>query len=1048
MSKNQVYQQNFEAEIRSLNPEQSVAVSTIEGPVLVIAGPGTGKTQILAARIGMILLKTDTRAQNILCLTFTDNGRVEMRNRLFKLIGPDAYRVHIHTFHSFCNMVIQENLSYFGKLGLEPLSELEEMELLHRLIDGIEAGNKLKRYKGEIYYDWSRLKELFTFMKKEAWPPDYLLGKITDYLAEIPERPEFRYKRGVGKFKAGDLNQRLVDIELDRMETLAAGVSLFPKYDRLMQEASRYTFEDMILWVLKAFRENANLLADYQERYLYFLVDEFQDTSGSQNQLLDQLIQYWEKPNVFVVGDDDQSIFSFQDANVANIREFAHKFGNDLCKVVLKENYRSTQAILDAAKILITHNQDRIIKDDPNLTKDLIAANPLLQHIRTKPDLTEYQTPLAETMGVAEHIENLIHDGVSPADIAIIYRNHRQGDELANFLGKKKIALNIRRKLNILELPFVRKVIRIMEYISLESTIPYSGEELLFEILHYDFFRIRPVEIARISSRVNLRHTEDNREKQTLRKAISEPFRTLTPSLFDPADGNKINHTGLVLDSLVGRVKDITLQQFFEDLIRECGILGYIMQSPEKIWLMQVLQSLFDFIKEENGKDPEMGLTRLVNIFRLMDKNNISVNLEKVISSEEGVNMVTAHGSKGSQFGHVFIIGCNKSIWDDENLRGKTGFRFPDNLYASHSLADSLEESRRLFYVAMTRAKTHLHLSWPTHNNNGKELERSAFVSEVMENIPEVSKAIVDETRMTENIARQFREDEPPQIELLESRFIDQLLKNYSLSVTHLNNFLDCPIKFYYQSLIKVPSAKNESMTFGSAVHHALQRLFEKMKERQHVFPAKDELIGFFAWYMQINRECFTNEQFARRMEYGKKILPEFYDFYLKGWNKTVIVEKSINNIEVNGVPLNGKLDKLEFDGQQVNVVDYKTGKYEEALKRLHPPDDKNPLGGHYWRQAVFYKILLDNDHTNNWEAISSEFCFVEPVKNEYKTEKVLITRVDLDIVTRQITETWDKIRRHEFHTGCGKKDCHWCNFVRDNQMELSLSEMAAGEEE
>ena len=177
MIQNNKTTQNFTTAYEKLNPEQKLAVDTIEGPVLVNAGPGTGKTQILATRIGNILLQTDINPENILCLTYTDNGAVEMRNRLLKIIGNPAYKVQIHTFHSFCNEIIQDNLAYFGALNLEPIGDLEEIELFYELIDKIPNDNVLKRLRGEIYYEKNRLKNLFSLMKKEAWEPAYIISK-------------------------------------------------------------------------------------------------------------------------------------------------------------------------------------------------------------------------------------------------------------------------------------------------------------------------------------------------------------------------------------------------------------------------------------------------------------------------------------------------------------------------------------------------------------------------------------------------------------------------------------------------------------------------------------------------------------------------------------------------------------------------------------------------------------------------------------------------------------------------------------------------------
>src|SRR5215218_7435983 len=170
----------FEHEYSRLNERQRQAVDKIEGPVMVIAGPGTGKTQILAARIGKILLDTDTAPSNILCLTYTDAGVVAMRRRLADFIGPDAYKVHIHTFHAFCNEVIQENLSLFDKVFMDPISDLERIELFRQLIDSFPKNHPLKRYRGDVYYEINNLQSLFSTMKREGWTPEFIDNKIDE----------------------------------------------------------------------------------------------------------------------------------------------------------------------------------------------------------------------------------------------------------------------------------------------------------------------------------------------------------------------------------------------------------------------------------------------------------------------------------------------------------------------------------------------------------------------------------------------------------------------------------------------------------------------------------------------------------------------------------------------------------------------------------------------------------------------------------------------------------------------------------------------------
>src|SRR5580658_10899661 len=225
----------FQEEYRKLNVQQRLAVDSIEGPVMVIAGPGTGKTQILAARIGKILLETDTAPGNILCLTYTDAGAIAMRRRLLTFIGPDAYKVHIHTFHSFCNDIIQENLPLFEKTVLDPISELERIQFFKVLIDGWPKNHPLKRYRGDVYYEMGNLQNLFSTMKREGWTPEYIYEKINQYLDELPFKDEYIAKRATKDFKKGDVRTDKIAEEKERMDKLRAAVREFKPFQELMR---------------------------------------------------------------------------------------------------------------------------------------------------------------------------------------------------------------------------------------------------------------------------------------------------------------------------------------------------------------------------------------------------------------------------------------------------------------------------------------------------------------------------------------------------------------------------------------------------------------------------------------------------------------------------------------------------------------------------------------------------------------------------------------------------------------------------------------------
>ena len=1038
-------QQQFNDIYAQLNPQQKIAVDSIEGPVMVIAGPGTGKTQILSARIGKILLETDAAPENILCLTYTDAGALAMRKRLQKMIGSDAYRVQIHTYHSFCNDVIQDNLSLFEKNNLDPISELERTQLFKKLIDAFPKNHPLKRYRGDVYFEINNLQKLFSNIKREGWTIDYLIKSIDNYINDLPNRDEYIAKKAVGAFKKGDVRTDKIIAEAEIMDKLKAAILEFENFQTLMKRANRYDFDDMINWVINAFEQNENLLRRYQEQYQYILVDEYQDTSGTQNKLVELLISFWDVPNVFVVGDDDQSIFRFQGANVENMEHFIRKYDKDLLKIVLTNNYRSTQKILDSSKTIIEKNNERLVNKISGLSKNLVASNTSINTLQTPLSIHQYQTQKHEMIGITLAVETLIKSGIQPGNIGVIYKENKYGDELTRFFNLKEIPVYSKRNVNIFEIPLAKKIILLLKYLSAEHDIPFGGDEMLFEILHFDWWGIPAIEVAKLS--VEVADKQFGADKTSIRKLLIEKSNAPQRDLFQQPFNEAAKNASVVLESLISDVPNVTLQSLVELIIQKTGLLNYILNSNEKHWHLQVLTGLFDFIKEESRRNTQMQLEDIVTIIELMQKEEIKLPLVQISGNEKGVNLLTAHGSKGLEFKYVFFAGCNSGSWEKKR-KPNNGYRLPDTIFET-TTADvkttDAEELRRLFYVALTRAETNLQLSYAQFQDNGKELEPSKFVVEIAEE-HELSTDVISlpTTVTTEFEILLLSKSLMPEIAKAETDFIDTLLDKFTMNVTALNNYLNCPLQFYYNNLIRVPSGKNESTEFGSAVHHALEQLFQKMQDNsQQQFPDKAVFIADFDFYMKRNRESFTKEQFNRRIEYGHEVLANYYDKYSNSFNKIVAIERSIKNVVVQGVPLKGKLDKLEFDGKSVNVVDYKSGNYENALSKLKPPHDKEPNGGSYWRQAVFYKILVDNYQSKDWKVVSTEFDFIEPdKKKKYQKEKIIISAADIETVTNQITTTWQKIQNREFYKGCGEEDCKWCNFVKTNNLSILSEEI------
>jgi len=550
-------ERKFAEEFEKLNEKQQLAVNNIEGPVMVIAGPGTGKTQILASRIGKILLDTDALPENILCLTYTDAGVVAMRKRLLQFIGPDAYKVNIYTFHAFCNDVIQDNLSLFEKTALDPISDLEKIQLFKALIDSFPKNHLLKRYRGDVYFEVNNLQQLFSNMKREGWTPGFINQKIDEYVADLPNRDEFVYKRKYKEFNAGDLKKDKIEEEKERMEKLRAAVNEFDHFQQLMRKKNRYDFDDMINWVIKAFEENKNLLANYQEKFQYILVDEYQDTSGTQNRLVELLISYWDKPNVFVVGDDDQSIYRFQGANIENMLQFADSYQKDLLTVVLTNNYRSVQPILDISKSLIDRNEERLVKQIPGLSKELLSSKESLKQLTHQPLILEYETQRLEMIGIVKKVQQLVAQGIQPGRIGIIYKENKYGEELSQYFKQLNIPVYSKRNLNILELPLAQKIVLLLKYLAAEHDTSYSGDEMLFELLHFDWFGVPPVEIAKLTIEVADKKAAGN--STSIRQTLTEKANAPAKDLFSNGLHEGLKRASSITEKLLADVSNVTL---------------------------------------------------------------------------------------------------------------------------------------------------------------------------------------------------------------------------------------------------------------------------------------------------------------------------------------------------------------------------------------------------------------------------------------------------------------------------------------------------------
>ena len=1079
-----LYENNavFRAEMDRLNEGQRQAVEQIDGPVMVLAGPGTGKTHLLAARIGNILLETDTGAHNILCLTFTEAGVKAMRERLLSFIGPEAHRVNIFTFHGFCSNVIQQNLQYFGRPGLEPLTELEQIRVVRKLLDEVEPANPLRQGYNEPYFHEKYLIHLFGAIKSENWDQDQIELAINKYLEELPTKEGFFYKRKYKGLEAGTPKYGAIEEETLKMERLRAAARLFPVYQEELRRTRRYDYGDMIGWVLRAFNEHPSLLLSYQERYQYLLIDEFQDTNGSQDQIINLLTKYWDKPNVFIVGDDDQAIYEFQGARLRSMIDFFSRY-EEVKVVTLTENYRSKQAILDAASGLIEENEYRIGNELPELAVDKVlrsalepplaprGGGPVSLHAATKTSVPVMResppsggwgdslhnpapatSPLKiynypnQTQELANLLEQLLswHEaGVPWSEMAVIYAKHSQAKRLRHLLERTGIPYRSKRRPNVLDGQPVRQTRELLQYLAAENVSPGAGEHLIYRVLHFRCFGIAAVDLARMN--IARLHTRGE-------AGFSPSWRMFLHQPQDWPAGlittDAIQRTAVWLEQLIGQVGTLPLPEYVEAVVNGSGILPDVVRDPNRSELVQHLATFSDFIVAEVARRPKLRLSELLETLQQMDDNRLELPIRSHLDQVDAVLLVTAHSAKGLEFDKVWLLDCAENQWGSGGSKRRNQFSMPDTL--SFTGVKSEEEARRrLFFVALTRAKSEVVMSFADIDDRGRTQERVAFIDELLNGTDlSVEPGGLAREEITKLAEVQLQAVDQSELPGMEAAAIEDLLKDFRLSVSALYAYLDCPTRFFYEKLLRVPDREREKTLYGTVLHEALETYFNRMRvDPARIFPSKEELLFNFEDSLARRRGLFRGEAFDRRLEQGRRELGLYYDRHRASWTEDCEIELTIRNAEWNGIPLTGKIDRVDvLSDAFVRVVDYKISSSGSGAKsKLRPPTKSKPEGGSYWRQLAFYKLLYDSrpGQIRRVKLGAISFLLVNQAGAQPFEELVLQPK-DMDGLKVLLKDVWGRIQERDF-TGCGQEDCEWCRFVGEQQVRVPTEADAFG---
>ncbi len=1077
----------FADRYQNLNQEQKAAVNTIEGPVLVVAGPGSGKTELLSLRVANILQKTDALASSILCLTFTEAAATNMRHRLASIIGAEAYKVAIHTFHSFGSEIINQNPEYFYHGALyTPADELTQTEILEEIFSSLDHNDPLSSFHPVQGYTYIRdVKSKLSDLKKAGISPqefkeitlanEHFIKKanplITDYFADrlsnksihkfgeliqelkkltIPQGPNSNYPslqdtivntlnkaylaaeeikktKPITQWKKDHLRKnREKDNVLKESTQGEKNLSLadfYQKYQKKLEEKGLFDYDDMILDVVEAAEQNKELRYNLQEKYQFVLVDEFQDTSGVQMKLLDLILDSdinEGRPNVLAVGDDDQAIYKFQGAKIANILNFQKKY-RDPEIIVLKKNYRSTEEVIQISREIIVQGEERLENEIESIDKTLEAGNTKI----TKGEIKEqfFNTEFEELVSVAEKIKQKIIEGHSPNEIAVISRKHKYLENVAKILNYFEVPINYDRKKNLLEEGLITEIITILKAIYyLSENEAKKVDHLIAKILHFDFLNLERLEIWKISQAAYSSHQSWS---ETLLEYPQPKLQEFIKFLIE-ASSLAQKYTGEEIIDLITGIKDLENGYRSPFKAHYFSEEKFKTQKSEYLDFLHLLQSFIQYIRNHKQKETLM-TNEIINFLELLEKHRLPLIYQDHLNqAEDSVSLLTAHGSKGLEFETVFVINCQDEVWTRGH--GSKLISFPSNLSISAEKEND-DDHLRLFYVALSRAKRNIYLSHHLYNEKGRTQNKIRFLQDQnlesiskksSEEILEMNKDFAQEKDLTELMELKFNLHNFALQTPEEKQLLQKLVENYQLSVTHFNNFLNVmdggPQKFLEQNLLRFPQKENLGSSFGSAIHTALHE-FHKAFKRTKKLPELDLLLDKYLESLKTRR--LNEDDHQKLKKKGEDYLKTFYQNRHQDFSMDDKLEFNFRNqgVKIQEAEITGKIDRMRLDQnkKEITVYDYKTGK---ILQNWEGKSDSEKLKAWQYRnQLIFYKLLVENSRQfrSLYRVEQGALEFIRPEDGQSKLLELEINDADTTQLARLVNIVFAKIKKLDF---------------------------------
>ena len=785
-----------------LNANQKKAVEYLEGPLLVLAGPGTGKTQLLSHKVAYILKNTDTNPENILCLTFTDTGAKNMRERLKTIIGKDALKVNIGTYHAFGAEILTQYKNYAEDYDRRLDANIDEVTQYKIVRDiqaklpgrdilrgdavkdiisviseaksaGLKAGDLEVIAKQNIEDSDVLSKAISPFFKnivprkfKESYEGAYQpIYEMLQKYAELPPIME-RIERSIAGL-ARDLRTAMIEAETsekikpltewkdryfekdahsnyrlkDRVanKKLLSIARVMQEYQDYLLKNGLYDFDDMIEESVRVLNADDGFRMTLQEKYQFILLDEFQDTNPSQFMIVKKLTDY-EQPMVMAVGDDDQAIYEFQGALASNLTDFQRHYKAEV--IALTENYRSTQEILDFAREIIRQAPDRFAD------KELTAHKPAPKHSQI--GRYEFMTSDAEYGFIAEKVANLVRAGVRQNEIAIISYKRKYFEPLLPYLKEyPEIKIAYEKRDNLFEDERIHEILTLARYIWEIANNKKPTVQIL-EVLSYPFFGLPVLEVIKLVGQAKI-----NRKAifECLAEAENPKIAEVAQFLANLAAKSFTEPLEVMLNYIIGMAELNGYKSAFLDYYTGVTSEKSAYEDSDKFEHLAPFElfSFYENLASLNGKlrkhfgDRTLKLADLVEMVEDYEAADMALNATSPYKdADEAVQILTAHKAKGLEFEYVFIVSADHTAWG----KGKGNnnlLALPKNLMQIRHTGVTDGEKLRILYVALTRAKSYLYITNSLHDFNEKSPERLEYLEERVEGDEVISPFLPDQ---------------------------------------------------------------------------------------------------------------------------------------------------------------------------------------------------------------------------------------------------------------------------------------------------------------